>query len=423
MYKRICLLFLLISLFIDVQSYPVDGYAATGIRRLERLRLIQDGKQAGKNLPAGALKQSGDIRLHLDTYRSSDSNNLWPADARLQKKIEALFHGRHGSYSLSVLVLNQGTVLGKASVKDKSVYQPGSVAKISVAAGLLAELKTLFPDSVNKRIHLLKTRMVTAEDWIISDHHDVPLFDIKTEKKSSRPIKSGDVFSLYEWLDHMLSASSNAAASTVWKEAMLIRAYGKAYPPSSQEEKRFFTETPKKELVEIAKSVVNSPFLELGIPESEWKLGSFFTGTGKRKVPGGGTGGTTSGMLKILTALERGMLVDKWSSLELKKLLYMTARRIRYASAPSLTSSAVYFKSGSLYKCKSEPEFKCGKYKGNVNNYMNSVAIVERPDGIIYLVALMSNVLRLNSAVEHQTLATMIDRIITSLYGATTPEK
>ena len=46
---------------------------------------------------------------------------------------------------------------------------------------------------------------------------------------------------------------------------------------------------------------------------------------------------------------------------------------------------------------------------------MNSVAIVESPAGaprLFYLVALMSNVLRKNSAVDHQTLATQIHRLI-----------
>ena len=107
--------------------------------------------------------------------------------------------------------------------------------------------------------------------------------------------------------------------------------------------------------------------------------------------------------------LEQGKVVDVWSSLELKRLLYMTEKRIRFASAPRLAKSAVYFKSGSLYKCKEEPGFECGKYMGNVFNYMNSVAIVEKPEGRVYMVALMSNVLKVNSAVEHQTLATYID--------------
>ena len=48
----------------------------------------------------------------------------------------------------------------------------------------------------------------------------------------------------------------------------------------------------------------------------------------------------------------------------------------------------------------------------NVENIMNSVIIVEQPDGRIYLVGLMSNILKKNSAVEHQSLATFIDRIL-----------
>jgi hypothetical protein len=59
------------------------------------------------------------------------------------------------------------------------------------------------------------------------------------------------------------------------------------------------------------------------------------------------------------------------------------------------------------------------KYHGNVMNYMNSVAIVETPDREIplhYLVVVMSNVLRKNSAVEHQSLATRIHRMVQSLH-------
>jgi hypothetical protein len=48
---------------------------------------------------------------------------------------------------------------------------------------------------------------------------------------------------------------------------------------------------------------------------------------------------------------------------------------------------------------------------------MNSVAIVEAPAGerkYHYLVALMSNVLRRNSAYDHQTLAAGIHELITT---------
>jgi hypothetical protein len=74
-------------------------------------------------------------------------------------------------------------------------------------------------------------------------------------------------------------------------------------------------------------------------------------------------------------------------------------RRIRYASAPALKDSAVYFKSGSLYSCSEEEVFSCGKYMGNNKNYMNSVAIVESPAGehqLHYMASVISNILRKN---------------------------
>jgi hypothetical protein len=107
-------------------------------------------------------------------------------------------------------------------------------------------------------------------------------------------------------------------------------------------------------------------------------------------------------------------VVDVDSSLEMKRLLYMTDRRIRYAQAPALRDAAVYFKSGSLYKCDRVKNPDCGKYMGNVMNYMNSVAIVEHPDNCRYMVVLMTNVLGKNSASDHMYLAGRIDRLIRS---------
>ena len=254
--------------------------------------------------------------------------------------------------------------------------------------------------------------MVAADQWIRYDDHKVPVFDPEKRSYTSRVFREGDLFSLYEWADHMLSASANAAASTVWKEVILMRAYGNQYPPSYEEEVRFFSEIPKKTLQELAVAVVNEPLRDAGISQEEWQLGSLFTRCGKEIIPGTGSWASPTGLLKYLVAVERGKMVDAWSSLEIKRLMYMTARRIRYASSPRLAASAVYFKSGSLYKCKTEPDFVCKKYMGNVENVMNSVAIVEHPEGRIYCVALMSNILKKNSAVEHQTLATYIDRIL-----------
>ncbi len=58
---------------------------------------------------------------------------------------------------------------------------------------------------------------------------------------------------------------------------------------------------------------------------------------------------------------------------------------------------------------------------GNKLNLMNSVAVVEAPAAdrkLFYMVALLSNVLRKNSAVDHQTLATRIHELIEQHHAA-----
>ena len=119
--------------------------------------------------------------------------------------------------------------------------------------------------------------------------------------------------------------------------------------------------------------------------------------------------------MRYLLRLEQGRIVDDWSSREIKRLLYVTERRIRYASSPALADAAVYFKSGSLFKCAKEAGFTCRPYAGNVMNYMNSAAIVESPAGgrkRYYMSTLVTNVLRKNSAAEHQALATRLQQLL-----------
>ena len=156
------------------------------------------------------------------------------------------------------------------------------------------------------------------------------------------------------------------------------------------------------------------PLQRNGIDPKQLRQGGFFTRKGKQLIPGGSSRANTRSLLQLLLKIEQGTLIDRFSSLELKKLLYMTEKRIRYASHPALKHSAVYFKSGSLYSCEPEPDFKCGKYQGNKKNLLNSVAIVEQhgEELLHYLVVVSSNVLKVNSAVAHQTLALRIHRLL-----------
>jgi len=164
-------------------------------------------------------------------------------------------------------------------------------------------------------------------------------------------------------------------------------------------------------LRDIALKCIEGPLTASGVDTDRLRIGTFFTSGGSKVVPGTASYATPNELLRWLIKLEQGKLVDEWSSLEIKKLLYFARPRYRYASSPALNAAAVYFKSGSLFECEPEPGFQCRQYRGNKTNLMHSVAVVES-GRCVYLVALMSNVLRLNSAVEHQTLATEIERLV-----------
>ncbi len=391
--------------------YPIDGYGRTGIRRLERQRLIADGTLPGTKPPPGALLGWRQIRLHR-VSPGTPPVDLDRADPDLQRRVEALFRSRDPNYGFVLVDITPGRDARVARVQSERRFMPGSVGKLTIVAGLFAELKRLFPGDEEARLALLRSRVVRGGRWVVPNSHTVPVYDPQTKAFRSRTVQETDEFTLFEWADHMISASSNAAASVVWKEVMLLRHFGSAYPPSPAAEQAFFAETRKSELTELAVDVVNTPLRNAGIPEEDWRLGTMFTRGATAVVPGSSSYGTARGFARYLLALEEGRVVDPFSSLEIKRLMYQTQRRIRYASSPALADAAVYFKSGSQYRCRAEEGFECGQYRGNVENYMNSVATVETGDGRVYLVAVMSNVLRVNSATDHQALATQVERLL-----------
>ena len=402
----------MISLPASMRPYPIDGYESTGIRRLAYLRDIVNGDVKGHQPLAGALKSIDDISLNLLGDRGRDLAVLPEPNPELQQQVDELFSKYNPHYSIAVLDITPGREPRYAGRKETSGYQPGSVGKLAVAAGFFCELEGIFPDEPERRAELLRTRQVRAGQWALPNQHTVPFYDPETKKYFRRKVVADDVLPLYEWVDHMLSVSSNGAASVVWREAILMHVFGQGYPDLTEKEAdEWFKTTPRAEITKVTMGVVTEPLRDLGITEDAWRLGSLFTHNGKVLAPGaGGSQGTPVGLMKYLVAMERGELIDEWSSLEIKRMIYMTDRRIRYAGSPALDSAAVYFKSGSLYSCKSG--VPCGKYKGSGSNYMNSVAIVEQPDGTTYIVAMMSNVLLKNSAWDHRVLAAGIDKLM-----------
>jgi hypothetical protein len=263
---------------------------------------------------------------------------------------------------------------------------------------------------------VLATTLVRGGDWVVGDQHDVPRFDSDAAVNRFARLRPDDEFYLSEWLDHAISASANGAGSVVWREAMLIRHFGARYPVSAEESDAFFNSTPKARLTDLSLAVTAEPLNAAGIDTSNFRQGSFWTRAAQRIVPGPNSFATPRELARFMFRLEQGRLVDTWSSLEMKKYLYITKRRYRYVYAPELARSATFFKSGSLYSCQPEEGFRCRQYMGNSRNFMNSVVTVETPAGpnpeLRYVVSLVSNVLRFNSAWDHSRFAAAIHEAI-----------
>jgi hypothetical protein len=393
-------------------TYPLDGYDSTAIRRVEAARLSVLGKLQGRAQPPGARLPIDLVDLRLLDNPTFD---LPDPDPEFTAEVVALLGDQAGNYGLAVLDLSDANHPRLALHRADHKQNVGSVGKIIAALGVFQALADVYPNDVEARRRVLRNTVITADAFIEHDHHEVRIWNLETGKLSHRAVRLGDQGTFYEWLDWMLSASSNAAASTVMKQAMLLRHFGRDYPVSEADAKRFFKETPKSQLGALFAETFIEPVKRNGLDIEGLRQGSFFTRYGKQMVPGTTSYGTARELMRYVVRMEQGRLVDVFSSRELKRLIYMTERRIRYASAPILQDSAVYFKSGSLYSCKPEPGFACKKYHGNVKNYMNSVAIVETPAGVNrlhYVATLISNVLYKNSAVEHQTLGTRIHKLI-----------
>lgn len=199
---------------------------------------------------------------------------------------------------------------------------------------------------------------------------------------------------------------------------MLLAHFAEKYPLTFEASEQFFKSTPKVELAALARKVVENALLNAGLNTQSLMQGSFWTRTSKAYIPGGQSYATPRELARFMLRMEQGRLVDTWSSLEMKKFMYITKRRYRYAYAPELSKAALFFKSGSLYQCQSEEGFACGKYMGNVRNMMNSVTTVEQsaPDEqpLNYTVALMSNVLRINSAWDYSRIAAAIHTLVST---------
>jgi len=404
--------FALIALPQLALGYPLDAYEETGMLRLEAYRLAQTGKVKGRILPPGGRLGLDDVQLRLTDYPDFE---IPAADPELNASLLEMLGEDADGYAIAVLDITDPKKPRYAAHNAEQNQNPGSVGKLMVGLAWFQALADTYPDDTAARDALLYNTHHVADAFIRSDSHKVPFWNPGDSEVVYRPIQEGDDGNLWTWLDWMMSSSSNAAASTVMSQLVLLAHFGAEYPVSPEATAKFFADTPKSKLSSIYTKAIQSPLTRNGFDVSKLRQGSFFTREGKARIPGTNSAATPLELLRYIVAMEKGELVDPYSSLAIKRLIYLSEGRIRYASSPALRRSALYFKSGSLYSCKQEPGFECGKYRGNVRNYLNSVTMVETDElgrRLQYVVVLLSNVLRKDSAQIHKRIATQIHEIM-----------
>ena len=219
---------LLVLAFTAPNFYPIDGYERTGIVRLAQLQKIVKDSIKYTRIPAGAYLKTEDIKLRL-TSKNDSASSYMTEDPELQKKISGLFYGLDASYSISVMDMSDTTNLKYAARNETRGYQPGSVGKLAILLAMFDQLEKLCPNDWGARESLLKHKKVKGGPFAVYDHHTIPLYDIEQDKLTRRTAREDDVFSLYEWIDHMVAVSNNGAASVVYREALLLKVFGEKY--------------------------------------------------------------------------------------------------------------------------------------------------------------------------------------------------
>jgi hypothetical protein len=401
-------------------AYPLDAADQTGISRLEAYYRATYRLTRPTILSSGALLPIKDIKLRLI---DRPEFTLPAPDPTFAAEVVELLGDDAPYYGVAVLDITDPDAPRYAEHNGTKPQNPGSVGKILVALAWFQALADVYPDDIEARKRVMTDTIIVADEWTRTDHHEVPFWKPGDAMVEVRPIVEGDSGNIYTWLDWMLSASNNAAAGLMMWQTMLLAHFGTEYPVTKAQADQWFKEAPRSELTRVYTAAIQGSVTRNGLDLKSLRQGSFFTREGKNRIPGQTYSyATARELVRYTVQMEKGQLVDPFSSLEIKRLLYLTDRRIRYASSPALNDAAVFYKSGSLYSCKQEAGFACGKYMGNVKNYLNSLAIIETHDRwpqLDYITALLSNVLRKNSAVIHQQFGTDLHELMGAAHPAT----
>lgn len=429
------------------RAYPVDDYERTGIRRLKFQQDALNGLHRGPKLVPGARWPSASIKLRMrDVGRDFELTSATPKDPVLQPALEkVLRQWSWRKYDVVILDITDPAHPRYAAVNEQVQLTPGSVAKVLVASGMFEQLKQRFPNDIAARESLLKNTIVTADDWAMKDSHDLPVITgANLDKSTSRRVAIGDKFSLWEWMDGALSASNNSAAAMLWREATLMKLMGNDYPPAKVNAE-LWKSFGRDALTDASFDIVSKPLRDAGLDPEIFRLRMYFTTGAGKYIRSQTSAATALSLVQWMLRVEQGRMVDEWSSLELKKMMYLTRRRVRYLHTHKLDNFAAFFKSGSLFKFKPETTERV-QYQGDAQNVLNSLIEIDTtpppPEALaavtgpaaelaaktpsvnaagkpyVYLVAVMSNELKRNAAEDHARLAEAIHALVTATKDA-----
>lgn len=392
-------------------AYPLDGYEATGIARLEAYRRAVEGELPARPLPPGALWTTGQVDLRL---ADAPPLAIPPPDPVLGRELVAALGADADAWSVAILDLSDPSRPLHLAHREEEPFPPGSVGKALAAAAFLDALARSRREPEARR-RLLRDHSVAAGTVVRGDTHPVPFWQPGEGSIHWRPLRPGDRANLYTFLDWMLSSSSNAAANVVIRETLLLRELGPAYPEGRAAALARLEAAAPSQLPARLEGALVDPLRRLGIDTTRLRQGSFFGRALRTRMPGSYSVATARGLVDLALRMEQGRIVDRWSSRELKRLLYSSERRRRYAASQLLRRASVVFKSGTLYSCGPAGAAPCPRYRGTRRNHMSSLAVVEegRPEGRLhYIAAVSSNTLGRNAEVAHQLLATRIHRLL-----------
>ena len=396
-------------------AYPLDGYDRTGIARLHAFQQVQRSLVKKGHLKPGSLWGTKRVRLRL---LDQPGLSLPKPAPTFSAQVRDRLGGDESAYGVGILDLSNPKRPRYAAVNDAQAQQPASVGKMMVMVAFFQALADAFP-KIADRERILRETVIEANELIRTDTHVVPVYAVGDPSVEYRSLKEGDRANLWTFLDWMVSASSNSAASMVIAQVLLLKQFGAKYPVSERKASDFLRKTPTGKLSKIFANALVSPLERNGLNPGRLQQGSFFTREGNKRVSSVGSTATARELVRYCLLMEQGKLIDRWSSLEIKRILYLTDYRIRYASSPALDEAALYFKSGSMHECRKEKGFNCRKYHGNVMNYMNSVTVVET-DGsrpLHYIAVVLSNVLKKNSQDVHISVAQDVHQLIRASNG------